>query len=357
MIRFLCLTALVLGAAAPAPSQQSRGEVGDVAAPQPEAPAEAATVPVVLGFIGNPQPVPQPDADPEAPQTPQDLKYILREGPLGAYMVRYPRGLGTDMVSDSEFVEFRIEFPNRGLPKIDFQIERLPKGRGYRYSYRLANLAGAPRPIWSWKIVAPAKDDSLVLDHPPHWYATSPQSLATRPAVASQAALLGGAGSRRSGALGKYAGWTAKAEGTRIQAGGSLSAFTAVSRFRPGWTTAYVSAGSGLRLPGSSADLPAAVNKEIDVLRKRENSRSVVLTVGPRYGPQAERSQIAAEWLLGLEKTIAGGELDANSRYLAELIEALERIAQGESEMPLPTASAPAEGLEARLDGIIRMAL
>ncbi len=204
--------------------------------------------------------------------------------------------------------------------------------------------------------MAPAEDDSLVLDHP-IWYASSPESLATNAVVARQAALLDYPASRRKGALGRYAGWMARAEDTRIQAGESLSAFTVVSRFRPGWTTAYVLAGGGLRLPGSSADLPDEVVAEINVLSHVENSYSVVLTVGPRFGSQAESSQIAAEWLLGLKKMIAGGELDARSRYLAALIESLQWIEQGKAETLPATASAPAEGLEARLDAIIRMAL
>ncbi len=115
MIRLLCLAAPALGAVALLPGQQTQGETDEVAAPQSDTTTESdKVVPVVFGFVGNLQPAQQPEAAPQALPNPEDFKYVLRESPLGAYIVRYPQGLGSDTVSETEFVEFDIEFPNQG---------------------------------------------------------------------------------------------------------------------------------------------------------------------------------------------------------------------------------------------------
>lgn len=285
-----------------------------------------------------------------------ELHYACKDEAAGEYIVRYPEGLGTEIVSDSEFVEFRTELSNLSDPEIAFDVEDLPDGGGFRYAYRVFNKAGAKRPIHSWEFVAAAADRSLELAHP-DWRFARPETLADRPPAAPQAALfpdLQGASLRGHAAPGKYADWSTLLDEHPIQAGESLGDFTAVSHFRPGWTTAYVAGGSLVSTP---FHLPEAVYDDITILDRIENSYSVVPVIGPAFAPDADRAHVAANWRLGLQLLLARGWLSADSAYIGELMHSLEQIQQAESQVELITANKPAKGMEALLDKIARMAL
>ncbi len=319
MIRFLCLAAAILGAAAPA-----RGQVQPV--------------------VGALSPIP-PCGAVAAP--PREGQSACMEGGLSQYSVRYRRGGGTRRSPDSggEVAELQVELMNQGRPEVAFLVESLADGGGYRYTYQIANLAGAAQPIMNWALLAAGEDDTIAIAHPV-WTTTTPD-----PPPARNAA--GPPQLRRSASRGKLVRWTATAD-TSIPAGGSLSSFTVVSQFRPGWTNAYAAAGKGFQIPDGA---PAEVRAQLAVLQKPENYYSMALTVGPKFGPQAGRRWAAADWHLGVQKMIARGIL-YRTPYFSELLESLQRIVQAQDlELPLTTQAKPRPGPEARVDKLVRMAL
>ncbi len=320
MIRFFCLAALIVGAGAPAPGQ-TRPVVGAMA------------------------PIPSCSV---SETEPQEGPSVCLESGLSQYRVRYARGGRNRRSPDSggEIVELRVELMNQGLPEVAFRVERLADGGGYRYTYRIANLAGAPRAITGWALLAAGEDDSVVIDHP-LWTTTTPEPPPPdNPDGPPQL--------RRSASHGKLVRWTAATDNTSIPAGGSLSEFTLVSQFRPGWTNAYAAAGKGIQIP---ADAPAEVHAQLALLQKPENYYSMALTVGPKFGPQASRRWAAADWYLGVQKMIAAGIL-YKTAYFSELIESLRQITTAaDLKLPLSTPTAPQPGPETRLDKLIRMSL
>ena len=281
------------------------------------------------------------------------LKYVCKDESETGYVIRYPEGLGTDFVSGTKFAEFPFELSNLGRPEIEFTVDADPREGIFIYSYHVSNGIGATRPIRRWTLVADADDQSLRLEHPANWNSHVPTE---RSAVAPQAALykhLSGPELMRREPLGYLAVWAGL--GNVIDPGETVGTFTAISRFRPGWTAAYLnSKGVNYALPFSLGEFPKAVQEEILFLKRWENERSSVLVIGPRFGADATRETVTANWQTGIRTLIAHGWLLENSPYVAELLQALNDASQ--VDVGASVRSEPMEGMESLLDKIVRLA-
>lgn len=281
------------------------------------------------------------------------LKYVCKDETETGYVIRYPEGLGTDFASDTEFVEYPYEVFNLGRPEIEFNIEAVPSEGVFIYSYHLSNAIGATRPISTWTFVAEVADRSLRLERLTNWNNHVPNDGSP---VALQAALyadLSGPELRRREPPGKLPVWVGL--GDVIDPGETVRNFTVTSKFRPGWTTAYVSSeGENFALPFSLGEFPEAVQEEILFLHRWENSHSSVPIIGPRFSADARREAIAANWQAGIRTLIAHGWLMGDSPYVGELLQFLE--APSPVDMGAIIRSEPQRGMEALLDEIVRMA-
>lgn len=281
------------------------------------------------------------------------LKYVCKDETETGYVIRYPEGLGTEFVSDTEFAEYPYEVPNLGRPEIEFNVDADPSEGVFIYSYQVSNGIGATRPIRSWALVADVADRSLRLEHPVKW---NSHVGADRMAVAPQAALyehLSGAELMRRGPLGDLPGWTGLAD--HIDPGETVRGFTAISNFRPGWTTAFMrSKGVNFALPLWLGEFPEAVQDEILFLHRWENRLSSAAIIGPRFGTDAERGAIAENWQTGIRAMVAHGWLSKDSPYVVQLLQFLKNPALVDPGASI--SSEPTSGMEARLDKIVRMA-
>ena len=287
------------------------------------------------------------------PSSEQDLQYVCAASSPGEYVIRFPKSLLTGEASSSEVMETSIELLNLGEPTVDWDVVRREGAQPYRYSYALSNGPNARRAIWSWALVVPSEDDSTMLQHP-FWRSTSPASLATNAPIAPQAAMVGGPELRRSVSLGKFARWTTSLDEHPVKPGETLSLFVADSSFRPGWTTAYASAGRGIEIP---FEMPDEVYRELAILQRPENEQSIVLTIGPKFGPDVSSQWIAADWNLGVQKMIANGNLPRESAYISELLYALELVATADSQLALALRGKPAAGIEEKVHRAVSLAL
>ncbi len=133
-----------------------------------------------------------------------------------------------------------------------------------------------------------------------------------------------------------------------------MGQFVADSAFRPGWTNAYASAGRGIEVP---FEMPAEVYRDFAILQRPENEQSIVLTIGPKFGPDVSPQWIAADWNLAVQKLVVRGGLSAQSAYVSELLEALEQLATAETPWTLQLQATPAQGMERKLHAAIMLAL
>lgn len=281
------------------------------------------------------------------------LKYVCKDQSETGYVIRYPEGLGTEFTSEIEFVEIPYELSNLGRPEIEFNVEALPSEGSFIYSYQVSNGIEATRPIWHWAFVADVADRSLRLEHTPNWHG----STQTDPMpVAPQAALyedLGGPELARRGSLGHLPGWSER--GDLIDPGETAGTYTAVSSYRPGWTTAFVHSKQEIvGLPVYLGELPEEVRDEILFLHRWENRLSSVPIIGPRFSADAGREAIAENWRAGIQTLISHGWLLKHSPYIAELLQALKDPSQ--VDLGTSIRSEPMTGMEAVLDKIVRLA-
>lgn len=287
------------------------------------------------------------------------LQFTCKDESTGEYVVRYPVGLGTEYVSDSEFDEFRFALSNLSQPMIEFNIEFSRSNDEYLYTYTLYNEESAIRPIYMWFLVAPVDDQSLELAHP-LWSFDSPEMLVGLPAVAPQAALywdIQGPELRRKSILGRWAMWTTIESAQEIQPGGRLGSFTAKSRLRPGWTTAFVAGGEYMSLPWREGGIPAQVLSELDgILHRTENKFSAVPVIGPMFNPNTPRPEVARNWIQGVRVLIEFDYLSTGSPFVSELIMFLELMQLNQQPSARSIHSLPSDEYEVLLHRFLAMA-
>ncbi len=286
-----------------------------------------------------------------------ELEYTCKDEDSGQYIVQYPIGLGTEFVSDTEFDQFTIDVASLSAPEVEFDAEWTPEAEVFRYSYHLFNRADARQSIWSLSLVIDVSDNSVSLHHPV-WRPDSRDSLAERPAAAAQAALfpnLRGAQLRHRAPEGKWASWRRASFDKPLLPGQDLNSFTVTSRFRPGWTTAYVEGNKYMSLPWRENGIPAAVHRDLTILQWEENMFSSLLVIGPVFSPTAPHASVGANWRRGLSIMVEHGWLSDSSPYVAAVLDFLRRQEAASEVLEFEIEPRPTEAMEIRLDSIIRL--
>ena len=288
-----------------------------------------------------------------------ELTHTCKDEVTGGYVIRYPKGLGTEFVSETELVEFRIKLVTQGAPEIEFDVEKVSKDGRFLYSYGVYNNEVAKGAIWKWSLVANSADKSIVISHP-KWRFPSARTLARKASTAPQAALfpnLQGPELRYRAPLGKWISWLTSPDEYPIGAGENSSSFIVMSDFRPGWTTAYVAGGRLLTgIPSAVGSVPRQVLNDLAILQRVENLYSVVLVIGPYFGHDATHIEIANNWHRGIESLLKHGWLSSRSPYVGELLRSLQTIAKSEMPVELNMEIRPKLGVEAHIDKIARLA-
>lgn len=285
------------------------------------------------------------------------LEYTCKDEDSGQYVVRYPIGLGTEFVSDTEFDQFTIDVASLSAPEVEFNAKWLPEEGVFKYSYQLFNRVDARQSIWSLFLVIDASDSSPTLHHP-IWRSDSKEVLAERPAAAAQAALfpdLHGPELRHRAPEGKWAGWRRESYDKPLPPGQGLDSFTITSRFRPGWTTAYVEGNKYMSLPWREDGIPAAVYRDTTILQREENMFSSLLVIGPVFSPSDPPATVGANWRRGLTILVERGWLSDSSPYIVAVMGFLRMQEGASGALGFEIEPRPTEPMEVRLDAIIRL--
>lgn len=287
------------------------------------------------------------------------LRFACKDELTGEYIVRYPIGLGTEFVSDSEFDEFRFALSNLSHPMVEFNVGYRPASEEYIYTYSLYNGKSAMRPIRMWYLVTPINDDSLELAHS-IWYSHPTEVLIDLPAVAPQAALywdIEGPELRRISPLGRWAMWSSRGHDQEIQPEKQLDSFVAKSQFRPGWTTAFVAGGEYMSIPWREDGIPEQVRNELGgILQRAENTFSAVPVIGPMFRADHSASAVARNWIQGVRVLIEFGYVSEQSSFVKELLEVLELVQVSEDSKQPIVESAPSNEYEVLLIETVEMA-
>lgn len=277
------------------------------------------------------------------------LQGFCNDSQTGAFLAASSGGLG------SRSTELRIVLGNRSVPEIEVDVTALPNNGGFGYVYRVTNKTYARAPIATWGLMTSKADHGIKMTHPIWQVVPSVRQSNRVRIIAVRENTEISLRPVLSTAERHFSRWTTPLVQHAIQAGSSLSLFTVTSDYRPGWTTAYVGSRDTIRIPDLS--ISKEITAGLEVLSRLENYYSSVLTIGPKFGPDIDRSWIAGDWHLGIQMMIAHGLLSANSRYVSELLSSLSRIAQSEVRINFEVDRKPSDGMESVIDKIVRMAL
>ena len=199
-------------------------------------------------------------------------------------------------------------------------------------------------------IVTAGEDDSVVLDHP-RWRKTT--QVSANPVVAPQAALTDGLELRRNATMGRFARWST-----------SLDEYPIRSRRQGDWLRGQVEVSPRLdhRLcrrgrghPSAYRNVPGPVREEISVLARPEIKNSLVLTIGPKFSPDATPQWVASDWNLGVQKLVNRGRL-SDSAYVQGLLFALVAVAASDPAIPFQVKSQPGTPEESEINRIVHLA-
>jgi len=111
---------------------------------------------------------------------------------------------------------------------------------------------------------------------------------------------------------GEYIDWVSDKAGV-IAPGTSVTGYTLVSSYGPGFTTAFFQGGKPL---GTRGDLPVAVIKELAPLMKIDVNSRATVTIGPRFAKETSRAIIAGEYRTGIQTLVKEGVLDHQSGFV-----------------------------------------
>lgn len=289
-------------------------------------------------------------------------QFVYLDVETGEYVICYPRGLETGEGLSGPLVTLRWAPGNLVEPEIAVTVSRNLSGE-FVYDYTMRNGATAKRPMNSWSLVVPPTDRSIRLEHP-RWYSSRRNPVDPPPGVrdpriaAPLAGLYDPPKLRIRTNMGMFLGWHSSSRAPVLAPGQTLSGFRAVSRFRPGITTAYARNASALSFPRRA---PGELTEQVVPLKRPEINRRWVLTVGPKYdtegGPEMSDVWVAADFAYGIRRLLNHRRLSAESPFVQEVLSLLQSFVDAGRAYRVEFEAAPSAGLESELASAIRLAL
>ena len=271
------------------------------------------------------------------------LHAFCRDPHTDEYVANLPQSRGHSSST------LRVVLGNRSQPRIEADVGAVSGKGSFQYMYRVYNESHAKAPIMTWGLLIPAVDRANKMMHPT-WQVLPPMQESRRTIKTSQ-----DLGSHHVKSANNLSRWRTSSEKLAIQAGSSMSLFSITSSFRPGWTIAYVGSDDGIEIP--ERPIPEEVEAGLYLLSRPEHYYSSVLTIGPKFGPDMDRTGIAGDWNLGIQMMITAGVLSIDSRYVSALLNSLSRIAAAEVRIEFEVDTEPLDDTEARIGTIVQMAL
>src|SRR5258708_3379158 len=221
--------------------------------------------------------------------------YVFRDEKTAEIVLSFPESNGEP---DGPRTVYRYRPQNQVEPHVSVTISRDNEGR-YRYAYTVENAPTARQGIDIWSVVSPGSNCDIIVDHP-SW-----AKLRAARSHARQAALPGLS-------EGEYIDWVSDKAGV-IAPGTSVTGYTLVSSYGPGFTTAFFQGGKPL---GTRGDLPIAVVRELAPLMKIDVNSRATVTIGPRFPKGTSRAIIAAEYRTGIKTLVKEGVLEQKSGFV-----------------------------------------
>jgi len=141
---------------------------------------------------------------------------------------------------------------------------------------------------------------------------------------------------------------------TQPLAPGDTTRFKLISSARPGFTTAATEHYPHLDL---TDEWPAQILDELEPVLTPHWIDQHIITLGPRYGPEATDSQTASDYLVGIHELIRQHRMEQTSPFVQHVMAYLEKVAHGASSVPFAVNTKPQSEIEIEILTALQLAL
>jgi hypothetical protein len=278
---------------------------------------------------------------PQGGNIPSDSTQYVFLGPtVDKVTISFPSGLALGDRSGPPRT-YQVDLPSQVALSATATVTRMTDG-SYDYAYAAQNGSGARKGVGVWSIGTPSSDAVSSTKHET-WVATVENPEGRPPGVWATVAT-------------HFVTWR-NPTGAAMGPGSTTSGFHVSSSFSPGFTIVYARSADSLALP---PNLPAEVMNQLAVLQRPEWLNQSGLTIGPLYPKGWSKQFIAADYLLGINRLVRHGQLNAGSPFVAGALSSLDTfvMTQGAASTValdfLGQASGP---LETSIAGAMRLSL
>jgi hypothetical protein len=271
-------------------------------------------------------------------------QYVFYDPPSGEYVVYYA-GNTTNSQSAQPTL---LRFGTHALvdPKTEFAVASTDNG-AFRYTYNISNGSNARQAIQRMSMLI--YSDSTPRTSQATWTANVGSSTVRDIAAPTMSAAT--------------IDWTPNASSQSIAPGNTVTGFTVDSTSRPGFTTVVFRGAtqSSEYSPAAVASLPNDVQEQVAHVFKTAWDTKTGLVIGPRFSKDASQSEIAQNFLFGIQSLIRDEKLDSSSpfiqstvRLLSAQLESSDPVAKNANNLMLSEAKT---GLEAMIANALQTAL
>jgi hypothetical protein len=265
--------------------------------------------------------------------------YVFVGPNINQLTISYPASLAGQ--TTPERISLTLRALNLVKPTVSTTIT--PNGDGsFDYTYSISNDISSLDPIKVWSLAMPAIDAATSASHPT--WAFSQQSAngdQTPPkGMISMSPVM-------------IANWLAPG-GESVVAGASMAAFKLNSPYLPGFTIIYARSAVDYAAP---ANLPPAVNNQLNLVRQRDWMNKRLVGIGPRFPADFPVSVIAADFKEGVARLTENGTLSSASSSVIALNSALDVAIAGQGGVPTSVIAAAQTSTERSIASAVSASL
>jgi hypothetical protein len=272
-------------------------------------------------------------------------RYVFVDPAKNEYVVAYPENLGTDSFATNpgKMKITRYEMLRNVAPAVSLAVTSA--GNRYKYSYTVANGAGAAQSIDTFVLALPMASSTDAVRPPDGWFGIL-QSNRTFKVKNPEWIHSGGA-----------AVWSFQKADQVVLPGKSKAGFEIESDLRPGFSVAYLRKSEPVDVKYTTqGNVPKEVKDQLDQLLQIEYNSRTVLTLAPKFDGGADSRAVAEDFVQGIVTLSRAGALDLSTEFVRTLMAELTAIKPG-TRAALKLSTAPGTAAEIELLNAVKLSL
>jgi hypothetical protein len=272
-------------------------------------------------------------------------RYVFVDLAKNEYVIAYPENLGTDAFATNpgRMKITRYDMLRNVTPAVSLAVT--PAGTGYKYSYTVANGAGAVQSIDTFVLALTTASATAIVRPPDGWFGIVQRNRTFK--VKNPEWIQSGVA----------AVWSFQKMDQVVLPGQSKGGFEIESNLRPGFSVAYLRKSEPVDVKYTTqGNVPKEVKDQLDQLLQIEYNSRTVLTLAPKFEASGDSRAVAEDFVQGIVTLSRAGVLDLSSEFVRMLMAELTAVKPGTPaalKLPVP----PQTAAEAELLNAVKLSL